>query len=412
MHFDVLPLHIKIDYNISTISRRNRDGVPIMIKHERLILEKLTENPMLSQGELAAMLNLTRSSVSVYISHLMQMGFIRGRGYLIEDHNTIYVIGTASIDYRTTIDEALLRDPSHAATLDDNELNIDFGGIGKNISENMHRIGHNVSYIGAIGSDVLGQELLQDCRQNGIDVSDSLVIPAKKSSTYLEISSRDRKEIILSSANMKLQESLTPDFLQGKSAKLRHALAIVIEDSLSENSIQYISSNYSPIPIFMVCSKYTRVPRCMHFLNQFHALVTSLDIAWLILGERGIPPLQDVLTMDIARQLSNKVGGAVLMCYGKSEVVYAHDNQAILGRYSDPGYRAGIYAHYRDTVAAAFFHCLLEEADDEELLRYVCACRDIVSGTEQIVNKQLCPELVSSAMKKMSVEIHNDRTIC
>ena len=383
-----------------------------MIKHERLILEKLTENPMLSQGELAAMLNLTRSSVSVYISHLMQMGFIRGRGYLIEDHNTIYVIGTASIDYRTTIDEALLRDPSHAATLDDNELNIDFGGIGKNISENIHRIGHKVSYIGAIGSDVLGQELLQDCRQNGIDVSDSLVIPAKKSSTYLEISSRDRKEIILSSANMKLQESLTPDFLQGKSAKLRHALAIVIEDSLSENSIQYISSNYSPIPIFMVCSKYTRVPRCMHFLNQFHALVTSLDIAWLILGERGIPPLQDVLTMDIARQLSNKVGGAVLMCYGKSEVVYAHDNRAILGRYSDPGYRAGIYAHYRDTVAAAFFHCLLEEADDEELLRYVCACRDIVSGTEQIVNKQLCPELVSSAMKKMSVEIHNDRTIC
>lgn len=386
--------------------------MPIMIKHERLILEKLTENPMLSQGELAAMLNLTRSSVSVYISHLMQMGFIRGRGYLIEDHNTIYVIGTASIDYRTTIDEALLRDPSHVATLDDNELNIDFGGIGKNISENIHRIGHNVSYIGAIGSDVLGQELLQECRQNGIDVSDSLVIPAKKSSTYLEISSRDRKEIILSSANMKLQESLTPDFLQGKSAKLRHALAIVIEDSLSENSIQYISSNYSPIPIFIVCSKYTRVPRYMYFLNQFHALVTSLDIAWLILGERGIPPLQDVLTMDIARQLSNKVGGAVLMCYGKSEVVYAHDNQAILGRYADPGYRAGIYAHYRDTVAAAFFHCLLEEADDEELLRYVCACRDIVSGTEQIVNKQLCPELVSSAMKKMSVEIHNDRTIC
>ena len=105
--------------------------MPIMIKHERLILEKLTENPMLSQGELAAMLNLTRSSISVYISHLMQMGYIRGRGYLIEDHNTIYVVGTASIDYRTTIDEALLRDPTHTATLDDNELNIDFGGIGK-----------------------------------------------------------------------------------------------------------------------------------------------------------------------------------------------------------------------------------------------------------------------------------------
>lgn len=390
---------------------RDRDGVPIMIKHERLILEKLTENPMLSQGELAAMLNLTRSSISVYISHLMQKGYIRGRGYLIEDHNTIYVVGTASIDYRTTIDEALLRDPTHTATLDDNELNIDFGGIGKNISENIHRIGHNVSYICAIGSDVFGQELLEECRQNGIDVSDSLVVPAKKSSTYLEISSRDRKKIVLSSANMKLQQSLTPDFLQGKSTKFRHALAIVIEDSLSENSIQYISSNYPPIPIFMVCSKFTRIPRYMHFLNQFHALVTNLDIAWSVLGEHGTPPLQDDLAMDIARQLSNKVGGAVLMCYGKSEVVYAHDNRVILGRYSDPGYRADIYAHYRDTVAAAFFHCLLEEADDEELVRYVCACRDIVSGTEQIVNKQLCPKLVSASMEKMSVEIHKNSTV-
>ena len=385
--------------------------MPIMIKHERLILEKLTENPMLSQGELAAMLNLTRSSISVYISHLMQMGYIRGRGYLIEDHNTIYVVGTASIDYRTTIDEALLRDPTHTATLDDNELNIDFGGIGKNISENIHRIGHNVSYICAIGSDVFGQELLEECRQNGIDVSDSLVVPAKKSSTYLEISSRDRKKIVLSSANMKLQQSLPPDFLQGKSTKFRHALAIVIEDSLSENSIQYISSNYPPIPIFMVCSKFTRIPRYMHFLNQFHALVTNLDIAWSVLGEHGTPPLQDDLAKDIARQLTNKVGGAVLMCYGKSEVVYAHDNRVILGRYSDPGYRADNYAHYRDTVAAAFFHCLLEEADDEELVRYVCACRDIVSGTEQIVNKQLCPELVSASMEKMSVEIHKNSTV-
>ena len=321
------------------------------------------------------------------------------------------MVGTASIDYRTTIDEALLRDPTHTATLDDNELNIDFGGIGKNISENIHRIGHNVSYICAIGSDVFGQELLEECRQNGIDVSDSLVVPAKKSSTYLEISSRDRKKIVLSSANMKLQQSLTPDFLQGKSTKFRHALAIVIEDSLSENSIQYISSNYPPIPIFMVCSKFTRIPRYMHFLNQFHALVTNLDIAWSVLGEHGTPPLQDDLAMDIARQLSNKVGGAVLMCYGKSEVVYAHDNRVILGRYSDPGYRADIYAHYRDTVAAAFFHCLLEEADDEELVRYVCACRDIVSGTEQIVNKQLCPELVSASMEKMSVEIHKNSTV-
>ena len=378
-----------------------------MIKHERLILEKLTENPMLSQGELASMLNLTRSSVSVYISHLMQMGFIRGRGYLIEDHNTVFVIGTANIDYRTTVDGALFRDPAHMAILDDNELSVSFGGIGKNISEILYRIGRRISFVCAVGSDVIAQELLEECRQNGVDVSDALTVPAKKSSTYLEIRSRDGTEVLLSSTNTKLQQMLTPEFLQSKHSKLSHALSIITEDGLSDRAMQYISSAYSRIPVFLVCSKPTRVPRYLRFLKQFNGLVANLETAWAILGEQGAPPTQDEIVLDIARQTSSRVGGPILLCYGASEVVFADEAQVLLARYADPGYRAGIYLHYRDTVAAAFFHCLLEDIGGADLVRYVCACRDIVSKSESIVSKELCPELVCATMQQLSIEIRS-----
>ena len=377
-----------------------------MIKHERLILEKLTENPMLSQGELAAMLNLARSSVSVYISHLMQMGYIRGRGYLIEDHNTVYVIGTAGIDYRTIVNETLLLDSAHTAIMDDNDLLISYGGIGKNIADSLHRIGLSVSCICAVGSDTSGKELLEDCRQIGVDVSDALIVPGQKSSTYLEIRSLNKKRILINSANVKLQETLTPEYLQSKAHKLRHALAIVIEDSLSIQSMQYISSNYIQIPIFMVCSKPTRAARYVTFMNQFHGLIASLEIAWAILGEHGDAPVQSALVADIIRQISAKVCGPVLLCYGASEFAYSDGTRIWLGSYENPSARASIYSHYRDTVAAGFIHCLLDESCGEDLIRYVCACRQIVAQSEFIVSHQLCPERIAAVLQSIQCDIY------
>ena len=123
-----------------------------MTKHERIILEKLVENPMLSQSELAEMLGLTRSSVSVYISHLMQMGFIRGRGYVIENCDNLYVIGTAGVDHRMVMEESRLLQPDSATILDDCELTVSYGGIAKNVSENLCRLGGRVSCICAVGA--------------------------------------------------------------------------------------------------------------------------------------------------------------------------------------------------------------------------------------------------------------------
>ena len=230
---------------------------------------------------------------------------------------------------------------------------------------------------------------MEDCRQIGVDVSDALIVPGQKSSTYLEIRSLNKKRILINSANVKLQETLTPEYLQSKAHKLRHALAIVIEDSLSIQSMQYISSNYIQIPIFMVCSKPTRAARYVTFMNQFHGLI-ALDLPH----------------SDIIRQISAKVCGPVLLCYGASEFAYSDGTRIWLGSYENPSARASIYSHYRDTVAAGFIHCLLDESCGEDLIRYVCACRQIVAQSELIVSRQLCPERIAAVLQSIQCHIY------
>lgn len=376
-----------------------------MTKHERIILEKLTENPMLSQNELADMLNITRSSVSVYISRLMQDGYIRGRGYVLEDQKSIIMVGTAGIDYRTVLaeDTVLLSDAT--TVLDDYELTVYYGGIAKNISDNLYRFGHDVSCISAIGSDVLGTELLNECKRTGINVSDMLIVPAARSSTYLELRSLDSSRVLLSSANMQLQRRLTPEFLTSKHHKLRHARCVITEDSLSSEALQHLSSTYNPT--MLVCSKSNRVRRYQPFLNQFNGLVVNLETAWLILEETGAPPTDDASVISITGRLRTRVGGPVLLCYGSSQFSYTDMHHVILCSYSSPLTNASLYSHYRDTVAAGFFHCLLEGIKGEDLLKFVSACRDIVSQSPSLVNQNICPELIASVTASKHFQIRH-----
>ena len=57
--------------------------VILMTDREQEILEIIKENPMVSQQELADILNITRSSVAVHIKNLMKKGYITGKGYNI-----------------------------------------------------------------------------------------------------------------------------------------------------------------------------------------------------------------------------------------------------------------------------------------------------------------------------------------
>lgn len=369
-----------------------------MTKHERLILEMLTENPMLSQADLASELGLTRSSVSVYISRLMQKGYIRGRGYLLENQDTLYVIGSVGIDYRTVLDDSFELSPQKPAFLEDYELTVSYGGIAKNISENLHHLGHHISCISAIGSDVLGTELINDCKRNGLDVNDMLIVPASKSSTFLEVRSLDLKRVIISSCYMKLQSRITPEFLSAKHHKLRHSHCIVLEDGLSSETLQYISSNYSHT--ILVCSKPGRFRLYAAFLNQFRGLVAQLETAWYILGEIGPVPTDDASVFSISRRLRKKIDGPVLLCYGDNQFCYISDQKAIICSYSNFASSTMVYTHYRDTVAAGFIHCLLDGIEDEDLLRYVCACRNIVCEGFNFVNDKICPDLVDQKISQ------------
>lgn len=69
-----------------------------MTERELEILEILKNNPLISQDELASQLMITRSGVAAHIHNLMKKGYIKGKGYIINQDNFVSVIGGNNLD--------------------------------------------------------------------------------------------------------------------------------------------------------------------------------------------------------------------------------------------------------------------------------------------------------------------------
>ena len=69
-----------------------------MTPREQQIIHLIEENPMISQQELAQKLGITRSSVAVQISNLIQKGYITGRGYVLGSGSYVVVVGCINVD--------------------------------------------------------------------------------------------------------------------------------------------------------------------------------------------------------------------------------------------------------------------------------------------------------------------------
>src|SRR5574344_898707 len=142
-----------------------------MTNREKEILKWIEENPFLSQAELALKANITRSSVAVHISNLVKKGKIIGKGYILQNNSYVSIIGGANIDISASSYSPLKDFDSNPG-----EVISSFGGVGRNIADNLSRLSQNIEFITVLGDDVNAKEIKKNCKALGIGVSNSLTL--------------------------------------------------------------------------------------------------------------------------------------------------------------------------------------------------------------------------------------------
>jgi pseudouridine kinase len=199
---------------------------------ERQILALLRGNPMLTSDAIAERLGSTRAAVNVHLSNLGKKGAILGRGYLLADAPGVVVIGGANMDVK-----ARSRITAVPATSNPGIAAMSPGGVGRNIAENLARLGTRTHLVACVGRDPLGDTLIRETSDAGVHLN-HLARTDTATGTYTAVLDATG-ELIIAVSDMAATEELSPAHVDAARDTVAAADLLVLDGNLSAETAGY-----------------------------------------------------------------------------------------------------------------------------------------------------------------------------
>jgi pseudouridine kinase len=235
------------------------------------LYELIRANPFISQQDLALQLRLSRSAVAGYIAGLIRERRLLGRAYVLPGSRPVACIGAANLDRKLRSLATLTMGTSNPARQDES-----FGGVARNIAENLARLGTPVSLTTAIGDDSSGSALLAHAEGAGIDTRGTLRLPNTCSGTYTAVLD-DHGEMMLALADMALYDLITPEFLASRQPRRALPALTVADLNLPRETLAALLADAlrDAVPLVMVAVSQPKMARLPQDLRGLRLLILN-----------------------------------------------------------------------------------------------------------------------------------------
>jgi pseudouridine kinase len=239
-------------------------------KKEQLY-QLIRANPFISQQDLAVELRLSRSAVAGHIAGLIRERRLLGRAYVLPDKSPVMCIGAANLDRKLRTIAAMQLGTSNPATAEEV-----YGGVARNIAENLARLNLPTSLLTAVGDDAAGRSLQDHAEQAGIDTRGSLKLQDAATGTYTAILD-DQGELVVALADMALYDRITPEFLASRAPQRAAAAMTVADLNLPADAIALLleSARSDKVPLVIVAVSQPKMARLPQDLNGLRLLILN-----------------------------------------------------------------------------------------------------------------------------------------
>ena len=150
-------------------------------------------------------------------------------------------------------------------------IKISFGGVCRNIAENLARVGVNTQFISTLGDDENGKSILEHSKKFGYNMENSLFLEGESTPTYLAILNH-QGEMESAVVDMESLNKMDEVFVDGKHEVFENAEYTIV-DSDNPVLLEYILKKYQGKSKFIldpVSAKKARKIR--HLIKYFHTI--------------------------------------------------------------------------------------------------------------------------------------------
>jgi sugar/nucleoside kinase (ribokinase family)/DNA-binding CsgD family transcriptional regulator len=187
--------------------------------NEKRVLEILREDPYINQKDIASRISVSRPAVANIISSLQDKGYILGKPYLLREDSYITCIGGANFDVTLRMQDELVGKTSNPVGSSKS-----YGGVVRNVAENISRMGLNVSLMALLGDDSFGNELISSSN-NLMETFASERVSNETTGTYYSVINQ-KGDMLYGFADMEINR------LMDRSWILKHKKHIIMSEYL------------------------------------------------------------------------------------------------------------------------------------------------------------------------------------
>jgi len=360
-----------------------------MTNRELEILKLIRNNPMISQQEIADRLDITRSSVAVHITNLIRKGHIAGKGYIINEGDYVCIVGGANIDIQGFPNSQLIQHDSNPGV-----VKISLGGVGRNIGENLVKLGVDTRLISVVGNDVYGNKILDEARLIGLNMQDSLVLNELPTSTYLSILN-EYGDMAVAISHMDAYKHLDINFVKQKKHIIGNSKLCIIDTNVPKDVIEYIVTNNEKVDFFLDTVSTSKAQKVKDIIGYFHTIKPNRMEAEILSGMK-INNNDDL--KKATEFLINKGVKRVFITLGENGVFYNDGENA--DYVTPPKVRVINATGAGDAFVAGLAYCYFNGLSIDYTARFAVTASVLALSHANTINPSMSLENINKKMKE------------
>lgn len=273
-------------------------------------------------------------------------------------------------------------------------VKMSFGGVCRNIAENLARVGVNIKFISVIGDDDSGHAMIDHSKVHGYDMSDSLILKDTGTPTYLAILN-EMGEMVSGISDMSAIDQLSPAFIDEKSDIIRQSDYLFL-DADSPKNLEYILEKFKGCTNFILDPvSAEKAISIKHLIGKFHTIKPNRYEAEVMSGIE-INSDEDLLK-----------AGKYFLNLGVKNVFISLDAEGIFFTNAEEAYKITAYdvsvenvTGAGDSFVAGLGYGYMNDLSIVETIKTAMAMSIIAIASDETINPDLSTTYIEEVINK------------
>jgi len=190
----------------------------------------------------------------------------------------VCVIGGINIDIEGVPYGILKMQDSNPAS-----ISVNYGGVGRNIVENLARLGLSPSMISVAGNDYLGKGAVNILKELFVKTEGIKLIGGRSTAIYMSVLNSD-KDMEVAMCDMNIIDVIDENFIDEKNEIIESSDIVALDCNFSEKILSYCCERYSDKILFLDPVSANKAVNAKNIIGMFDVIKPNIIEAEVLSG--------------------------------------------------------------------------------------------------------------------------------